>query len=98
MQFNKKGMLRQRYIGPFEALKEIGSIAYRMALSPSMSRVHPIFNVSMPIKYHRDSDYIMHWDPKHFDKELCYEDEFISIQAKNVMELRIQVIPYGKLQ
>lgn len=34
-----------------------------LALPPIMSGVHPIFCVNIK-KYHRDGDYIIHWDPK----------------------------------
>ena len=42
MRFGKKGKLAPTYIGPFEILERVGTVAYRLALSPDMSQVHPV--------------------------------------------------------
>ncbi|KAA0048560.1 pol protein [Cucumis melo var. makuwa] len=47
LQFEKKGKLSPRFVGPFEILERIGPVAYRLALPPSLSIVHDIFRVSM---------------------------------------------------
>lgn len=79
MHFGKKNKLSLMYIRPFEVLKEVGSITYKMALPPSISRVHTVFHVSMLKKYHEDRYYIIRWDPKLFEKELSYKEELITI-------------------
>ena len=43
----KRGRLSPRFIGPFEVLQRIGEVAYKLALPPSLSSVHPVFHVSM---------------------------------------------------
>ena len=40
VRFGKRGKLLPRFIGPFETLKRIGIVAYRLALPPNMSGVH----------------------------------------------------------
>ena len=49
--FGKRGKLSPRFIGPFEILERIGTVAYRLTLPPSMIGVHEVFHVSMLRKY-----------------------------------------------
>lgn len=49
-------------------------------------------------EYHKDGDYIIHWDSELFDKELFYEEELVIILDKDVTKLRTKVIPYVKAQ
>ena len=51
MRFGKKGKLAPRYIGPFEIKSRVGEVAYRLVLPPELSRIHPVFHVSMLRKY-----------------------------------------------
>ena len=37
--------LSHRRLGPFPVVKKVGNGAYRLRLPPSMSRIHPVFNV-----------------------------------------------------
>ena len=54
IRFDKRGKLAPRYIGPFEILERVGTIAYLLTLSPSLSSVHEVFHVSMLWKYTPD--------------------------------------------
>ena len=47
VRFGKQGKLSPRFIGPFEILKRVGTVAYRLVLPPSMSGVHEEFHVSI---------------------------------------------------
>ena len=51
VRFGKRGKLLPRFVGPFEILERVGTVAYRLALPPSMSGVHEVFHVSMLQKY-----------------------------------------------
>lgn len=42
-KFRKKGKLSPRFIKPFEILKKVGAVAYKLALSPNLSAIHMIF-------------------------------------------------------
>ena len=47
VRFGKRGKLASRYIGPFEILKRVVTVAYQLALPLSLSGVHEVFHVSM---------------------------------------------------
>ena len=47
IRFSKRGKLSPRYIGPFEVLERVGTVAYRLDLYSSLSSVHVVFHVSM---------------------------------------------------
>ena len=55
IRFSKRDKLSLRYIGPFEILERLDTVAYRLALPPSLSSVHAVFHVSMLQKYTLDS-------------------------------------------
>ena len=61
-RFGKKGKLSPRYIGPFEILERVGDLAYRLALPPSLSRVHNVFHVSQLRKYMANTSHIISYD------------------------------------
>ena len=61
VRFSKRGKLSPRYIKPFEVLERVGTVAYRLALSPSLSGVHAVFHVSMIQKYTPDPIHVVDW-------------------------------------
>ena len=61
VRFDKHGKLSSRFIGPFEVLERVDTVAYRLALPPSMSGVHEVFHVSMLRKYTPDPSHMVDW-------------------------------------
>ena len=59
--FDKRGKLLLRYIRPFEILERVGTVAYQLALPPSLSGVHEVFHVSMLWKYTPDPAHVVDW-------------------------------------
>ena len=98
IRFGKKDKLSHRYIGQFKVLDCVGLVAYRLALPPSLSGVHPVFHVSMLKKYHGDGDYIIKWDSVVLDKDLQYEEEPIAILGRDIQKLRNKEIKFLKVQ
>ena len=83
MRFGKRGKLSPRYIGPLDVLKRVGEVAYELAFPLGLSRVHPVFHVSMLKAYHGDRNYIIRWDSVLLDENLSYEEEPVAIPAYN---------------
>ena len=97
MRFGKQGKLAPRYIGPFETLKRIGMVAYRLALSPDMSQVHPVFHVSMLRKYISDPSHVLQPQSVEVKDDLTYEEEPVAIVDYQVRQLRSKTIPMVKV-
>lgn len=54
MHFSKKRKLIRRYKKHIKILNKVGVVAYRLALPPSLSGVHPVFHLPILKKYHRE--------------------------------------------
>ena len=61
VRFNKKGKLSPRFIGPFEVLEMVDTVAYLLALLPNLSGVHAVFHVSILQKYTSDPTHVVDW-------------------------------------
>ena len=61
VRFDKQEKLSLRFIGPFEILERVGTVAYQLALPPNMSGVHEVFHVSMLQKYTLDPTHVVNW-------------------------------------
>ena len=79
VRFGKRGKLSSRYIGPFKVLERVGIIAYRLALSLSLSSVHAIFHVSMLRKYTPDPTHVVDWGELVVDADGTFEEGLIRI-------------------
>ena len=103
VRFGKRGKLSPRFIGPFEILERIGTIAYRLALSPSMSGVHEVFHFSMLWKYTPDPAHVVDWGPIEVDTNGTFEEGPVCIldcrdqvlRRKTVRLVRVLWLHYG---
>ena len=59
VRFGKRGKLAPRHIRPSEILERVGTVAYRLALPPSLSSVYEVFHVSMLRKYTPDPAHVV---------------------------------------
>lgn len=92
MQIGKKGTLSHRYISPFEILKYVQLVEYRLDLSPILSGVHPVFYVFMFKRYHDNGVHIVKLDSIVLDRYLHYEEEPTMILDHDVRKLRTKEI------
>ena len=58
MRFGKKEKLNPRFIGPYEILKKVKNVAYRLVLPPELSGVHNVFHIFMLRKYVSDPSHV----------------------------------------
>ncbi|XP_073304087.1 uncharacterized protein [Primulina huaijiensis] len=70
VRFSKARMLNPRYVGPFEILEKVGTLAYRLALPPNMSRIHNVFHVSQLRKYISDPSHVLEAEPLMIESNL----------------------------
>ena len=87
-----------RFVVPFEVLERMGKVAYRLALSPSLSGVHNVFHVSMLRKYIPNPSHVVDYKPLKLRDDLTYEEQPIKIVDKKEQELTRRTIHYVKVQ
>ena len=92
VRFDKRGKLLPRFIGPFEILERIGTVAYRLALSPSMTSVHEVFHVSMLRKYIPDPTHVVDWGQIDVDTDETFEEGLVCIVNSPDQVLRRKIV------
>ncbi|GJW59672.1 hypothetical protein Tco_0109007 [Tanacetum coccineum] len=91
--FGKKGKLAPRYVGPFEILKRIGPVAYRLRLPKELSGVHDTFHVSNLKKCLVDASLHVSLDEIKVDKTLRFVEKPVEIMDREVKSLkRIRIL------
>ncbi len=97
-RFSLRGKSSPQFIGPFEILERIGSVAYRLALPPSLDRVHNVFHVSMLRTYISDSSYVISPSAIELREDMSFEETPMRILAREDKRLRNRTIPYVNVQ
>ena len=92
VRFGKRGNLSPRFIGPFEILERIDTVAYRLALSSSMIGVHEVFHVSMLRKYTPDLAHVVDWGQIEVDTDETFEEEPVCIVDSRDQVLRRKTV------
>ncbi|XP_073123879.1 uncharacterized protein [Henckelia pumila] len=79
--------------GPFEILDRVGTLAYRVAFSPSLAGVHNVFYVSMLKKYVSNPSHVLNFEPLKLSPHMAYEERPVWIMERQERRLRNKVIP-----
>ncbi|GJR71627.1 putative reverse transcriptase domain-containing protein [Tanacetum coccineum] len=94
--FGKK--LSPRYVGPFEILKRISPIAYRLRLPEELIGIHDTFHVSNLKKCLGNANLHVPLNEIKIDKTLRFVEEPIEIMDREVKSLKRSRIPLVKVR
>ena len=97
VKFGKQGKLVPRYIVPFEILKRVGTVAYQLALPPSLLGGHEVFHVSMLWKYTLDPAHIVDWGEIILNTGGSFEEGPMRILDSRDQVLRSQTVRLVKV-
>ena len=92
VRFGKRRKLSPRFIGPFEILERVGTVAYRLALPPSISGVHEVFHVSMLQIYTPDRAHVVDWGQIEVDTDGTFEEGPVCIVDSRDQVLRRKTV------
>ena len=92
VRFGKSGKLSPRFIRPFEILERVGTIAYRLALPPSMSGVHEVFHVSILRRYTPDPAHVVDWGEIEVYTDGTFEEGPVCIMDSRDQVLRCKTV------
>ncbi|GJY42702.1 putative reverse transcriptase domain-containing protein [Tanacetum coccineum] len=98
ISFGKKGKLALRYVGPFEIIKKIRPVAYRLRLPEELSSAHDIFHVSNLKKCLADANLHVPLDKIQVDKTLSFVEEPVEIIDREVKSLKRSKISIVKVR
>nr|CAD1818044.1 unnamed protein product [Ananas comosus var. bracteatus] len=89
-RFGVREKLSLQFIGPFEVLERVESVAYRIALPPWLVEIHDVFHVSALRKHVFDPSYVINFTLLEVGEDLrshgvelasgAYRTPFISVQ------------------
>ena len=92
VRFGKREKLLPRFIGPFEILERIETVAYRLALPPNISGFHVVFHVSMLRKYTPDPTHVVDWGQIEVDTDGTFEEGPVCIVDSRDQVLRRKTV------
>ncbi|GJZ22385.1 putative reverse transcriptase domain-containing protein [Tanacetum coccineum] len=86
------------YVGPFNVLERVGSVAYKIELPQELIRVYNTFHVSNLKKCYADEPLAVPLDGLHFDEKLQFVEEPVKIMDREVKQLRRSRVPIVKVR
>ncbi|XP_077249146.1 uncharacterized protein LOC143888585 [Tasmannia lanceolata] len=98
MRFGIRGKLSPRFVGPYDVLEKLGTVAYRLALPPTLAGVHNVFHVSMLRKYVPDPSHVIPQAPLRLREDLTYDERPEKIVDRKDKGLRRRTILYVKVK
>ncbi|KAA3469924.1 Transposon Ty3-I Gag-Pol polyprotein [Gossypium australe] len=97
LRFGQKGKLSPRFIGPYEIIERIGTVAYRLALPPELDRIHNVFHVPMLRRYRSNPSHVISSTYVEIQPDMTYSKEPIKILARETKELQNKKVSLVKV-
>ena len=98
MRFGKKGKLSPRYIGPFEIIECVGTVAYKLNLPEELSGIHNVFHICNLKKCLADESLVIPHTDVHIEEILKFVEKPVSIEDRQVKKLRRKHVPIVKVK
>nr|GEU43288.1 retrotransposon protein, putative, Ty3-gypsy subclass [Tanacetum cinerariifolium] len=96
VRFDKRGKLSPRYVGPFEVVKRVGLVAYRLRLPQELVGIHDMFHVSNMKKCLADINLHVPLGEIKINDKLLFVEEPIEFMDRKVKKLKRSWIPIVK--
>ncbi|GKC82887.1 putative reverse transcriptase domain-containing protein [Tanacetum coccineum] len=98
VHFGKKENLAPRFVGPFEMIKKVGSVAYQLDLPEELNGVHDTFHMSNLKKCLADPTLRVPLDKIRVDDKLNFVEEPMEILEREFKKLKRSRIAIVKVQ
>ncbi|GJV33478.1 putative reverse transcriptase domain-containing protein [Tanacetum coccineum] len=98
IRFRKKGKLAPRFVGPFEIVKKVGHVAYRLDFPEELNGVHDTFHVSNLKKCLADPTLQVPLDEIRVDAKLNFVEEPVKILEREFKKLKHSRIAIVKVR
>ncbi|GJZ29661.1 putative reverse transcriptase domain-containing protein [Tanacetum coccineum] len=98
VRFRKKGKLAHRFVRPFEIIKKVGHVAYRLDLPEELNSVHDMFHVSNLKKCLADPTLKVPLDEIRVDVKLNFMEEPVEILEREFKKLKRSRIAIVKVR
>nr|GEW25303.1 putative reverse transcriptase domain-containing protein [Tanacetum cinerariifolium] len=98
VRFRKKRKLAPRFVGPFEIIKKVGPVAYRLDFLKELNNVHDTFHVSNLKKCLVDPTLQVHLDEIRVDAKLNFMEEPVEILERDFKKLKRSKIAIVKVR
>lgn len=94
MRFGKKGKPNSQYVGLFPIIERIGPVAYRLALSDHLQRIHNVLHVPTLRRFFRDEVAYqnIYLDKIDLEIDVSNEEKPIAILERRERRLRSKVV------
>ena len=85
------------FIGPYEIVERVGTVAYQLALLLELEKIHDVFHVSMLRRYRSSPLHVIVPSEVEIHPDMTYGEEPIKILTREVKQLRSKRIALVKV-